>query len=125
MGRKSNKKRNMLTLNLGGHDVQVTESPDLYTDLGAAVFFGVLARKAKDERNDEGSLYVGAAMAEFADRCMKRIKSGDGMEDLQRAAWVHVLQWVLSALDIENLAPESQPSAAAKLLARLRTGGKS
>ncbi len=115
MARRSKRKPNTLTLNLGGRNVQVTESPELLEDLGGFVFFGTLAQKAKDDGNDEVLLYAGAIMVEFAKRCLKQVEAKQGKNDAMYMAWAHALEWVSSALDIGKLSPESQSSALARV----------
>ena len=112
-------------LDLGGQKVDVGISKDLLADLGGMVYFGALARLSKDKGNIEGQLSAGAAMCSFAQRCIRKVESRQGISDESYKAWAHVLEWVVSSLDFESLSVDPESPELAKLAARVGTGGKS
>ena len=117
-------KQKTAKLDLGGQKVDVGISKDLLADLGGLIYFGALARLSKDKGNIEGHLSAGAAMCSFAQRCVKKVESRQGISDESYKAWAHVLEWVESSLDIESLSVDPESPELAKLAARVRVGGK-
>ena len=118
------KKQKTLKIDLGGQKVEVGIDRDLLAALGGMVFYGALARLSKDRSNIEGQLSAGAVMCSFAQRCVRKVESRQGISDESYKAWVHVLEWVESSLDFESLSVDPESPELAKLAARVRTGGK-
>ena len=112
-------------LDLGGQKVDVGIPNNLLSDLGGLVYFGALARLSKDKGNVEGHLSAGAAMCSFAQRCIRKVESRQGISDESYKAWAHVLGWVESSLDFESLSVDPESPELAKLAAKVGTGGKS
>ena len=118
-------KQKTVKLDLSGQKVDVGIPSDLLVDLGGLIYYGSLARLSKDKGNLEGQLYAGAAMCSFAQRCIRKVESRQGISDESYKAWAHVLEWVVSSLDFESLSVDPESPELAKLAARVGTGGKS
>ena len=118
------KKQKTAKLDLGGQKVDVGIPSHLLSDLGGMVYYGALARLSMDKGNLEGQLYAGAAMCSFAQRCVRKVESRQGISDESYKAWAHVLEWAQSSLDFESLAVDPESPELAKLAARVRVGGK-
>ena len=118
------KKQKTTKLDLNGQKLDVGIPTDLLADLGGLVYFGALARLGKDTGNLEGQLSAGAAMCSFAQRCVRKVESRQGISDESYKAWAHVLEWVESSLDFQSLSVYPESPELAKLAARVRVGGK-
>ena len=118
------KKQKTAKLDLNGQQVDVGIPSDLLADLGGLVYFGALARLSKDKGNLEGQLSAGAVMCSFAQRCVRKVESRQGISDESYKAWAHVLEWVESSRDFESLSIDPESPELAKLAARVRVGGK-
>ena len=119
------KKQKSLTIDIGGQSVDVGIPAELLADLGGMVYFGALARHAMYDDNDEAMIYSGATMVEFARRVLRKVDGLRSTDVESYMAWVTVLDRVSDALDIMDLAPESQSSALSQMTTELKTGGTS
>ena len=117
-------KQKTAKLDFNGQKVDVGISSDLLADFGGLVYFGALARLGKDTGNLEGQLSAGAVMCSFAQRCIRKVESRQGISDESYKAWAHVLEWVVSSLDFESLSVDPESPELAKLAAKVRVGGK-
>ena len=118
-------KQKTAKLDLGGQKVDVGIPSHLLSDLGGLIYYGALARLSKDKGNLEGQLSAGAVMCSFAQRCVRKVESRQGISDEAYAAWAHVLEWVVSSLDFESLSVDPESPELANLAAKFGTGGKS
>ena len=119
------KKQKTAKLDLNGQEVDVGIPSHLLSDLGGMAYFGALARLSKDKGNIEGHLSAGAAMCSFAQRCVRKVESRQGISDESYKAWAHVLESVVSSLDFESLSVDPESPELAKLAAKVQQGGKS
>ena len=119
------KKQRTVKIDLNGQKVDVGIPSHLLSDLGGTIYFGALARLSKDKGNLEGQLSAGAAMCSFAQRCVRKVEARQGISDESYKAWAHVLEWVVSSLDIESLSIDPESPELANLAATVGTGGKS
>ncbi len=117
-------KQKTAKLDLNGQKVDVGIPSNLLSDLGGLIYYGVLARLSKDKGNVEGQLSAGAVMCSFAQRCIRKVESRQGISDESYKAWAHVLEWVVSSLDFESLSVDPESPELAKLAAIGRVGGK-
>ena len=118
-------KQKTAKIDLNGQKLDVGIPSHLLSDLGGTIYFGVLARLSKDKGNIEGQLSAGAAMCSFAQRCIRKVESRQGISDESYKAWAHVLGWVESSLDFESLSVDPESPELANLAPKVGTGGKS
>ena len=118
------KKQKSPKIDIGGQKLDVGIPSHLLSDLGGLIYYGALARLSKDRSNLEGQLSAGAAMCSFAQRCVRKVEARQGISDESYKAWAHVLEWVESSLDFESLSVDPESPELAKLVARIRVGGR-